>query len=85
MKQTIETTKCLRSPVAGIQFNSLETYRDAGQKAGLAQHRKDYRLRSFHCNWLTRALALESQPYRDTAHAAFDKAYCIETGVIKHI
>ncbi len=66
-------------------LNRLETYRDAGQKAGKAQSRKDYRLRSFHCDWLRRALALESQPYRDEAHAAFDEAYCIETGVIKHI
>ncbi len=67
-----------------VRMNSLDTYRDAGQKAGKAQRQKDYRFRSFQCDWLRRALALESQPYRDEAHAAFDEAYCTETGVIKH-
>ena len=56
-------------------INSLEIYRDTGEKAGKAQRHHDSALASFHHDWLRKALALEEPADREQARKAYDDAY----------
>lgn len=58
-----------------IQFNSLTVYAQAGAIAGRAMRRHDSSLATAQHQWLSRALALEKEPYKSEARSAFNAAY----------
>lgn len=56
-------------------INSIETYKEAGYKAGQASKRRDQGMVSFQQKWLTRALALETKEDAQIARDAYNEAY----------
>lgn len=64
-----------QQPVKSQGVNSIELYRDAGQKAGQAAKNKDYRLVGHHQEWFNKAIKLEKAPYSQEARQAFTDAY----------
>lgn len=65
----------IQQPVKSQGVNSIELYRDAGQKAGQAAKNKDYRLVGHHQGWFNKAIKLEKAPYSQEARQAFTDAY----------
>jgi hypothetical protein len=57
-------------------INSIETYRDAGMKAGRARRNRDESGAQFHSDWHRRAVALEKTPEdKAAAQKAFTEGY----------
>lgn len=59
-------------------LNSIESYREAGRKAGQASRNRDASTVDFHSRWMRSALALEAEENRHAARCAFDEAYRAE-------
>lgn len=57
-------------------INSIDTYKDAGRKAGEARNQRDESRAQFHHNWFNRAEKLEQGDDRRDANKAFRDAYC---------
>lgn len=56
-------------------MNAIETYEDAGRKAGIAAKRRDMRLVSHWQDWANKAIAMEPDHYKEEAKKAFRDAY----------
>ena len=56
-------------------FNSIESYKNAGEKAGRASKNHDAGLVSHWKRWLSQALCLETETDRKVARRAYDQAY----------
>lgn len=56
-------------------MNSIDSYTDAGAKAGTAAKRKDMSTVSFHQSWCNRAVALEPDERKAECREAFRTAY----------
>lgn len=56
-------------------FNSIESYRNAGEKAGRAAKNHDASLTKHWKWWLSQALCLETETDRKVARQAYDQAY----------
>lgn len=56
-------------------INSIETYKDAGTKAGQARKHKDEATAKHFISWYNKAVYLETPPDRKAAQNAFNEAY----------
>lgn len=56
-------------------LNSIESYREAGQKTAQARNQRDEARASFHKNWFSRAKAMEQPSDQQAARQAFDEGY----------
>lgn len=63
-----------------IMINSIETYTDAGAKAGRAAKHKDMPTVAHHGEWLRRAKRLETPEDARAAQQAYDEAYRENSG-----
>ena len=74
--QVKQTNKQVKDIImANIKFNTLETYYEAGQKAGTAAKYNDWAAVNFHKRWFDRAVRLESGDHATQAQAAYNKGY----------
>lgn len=64
-----------KSIEVGNMINLIETYIDAGTKAGDMARKKDYRASDSIIEHTNRMLSLETQADRKSGHKAFDEAY----------
>lgn len=58
-----------------VTMNSLAVYAECGKRAATAQNQHDVARYTFERDWCRRALALESEAYRELAQDAYDTAY----------
>jgi hypothetical protein len=58
-----------------MEFNSLEVYRECGEKAAKYRHQRNESSARFHSEWANRAFLFETEPYRTAARKAFSDAY----------
>lgn len=64
-----------------VGMNSLDTYADAGSKAGLAAKRKDMSTVTHWQSWCNRAVALEPDNRKSACREAFRNAYREESAL----
>lgn len=62
-------------PEKNSQINPLDTYFDAGTRAGQASKQRDAARAKFHSKWAKRAIAMEPAHFQAEARKAFDDAY----------
>ncbi len=58
-----------------MKINSLETYRQCGERAGNARRHKDEGVARWQTDWFNRTKMLETPEYRIQAEAAFRDGY----------
>jgi hypothetical protein len=56
-------------------LNPLEVYAEAGRKAAEAVNENDWARSKFHSGWMRKAIALETDQWKQMARKAFDEAY----------
>ena len=56
-------------------FNSLDVYKEVGERAAKAMNQKDLSLYEREKRWLSTALSMEADAYRIEARAAYDQGF----------